>query len=107
MKNIYDIERRVSEIEQEVRNEFEVAADYYGDCYCDEIKNMMQHIQFGSVDEDFGYESIRDMFASYAKAYKLDQLEEDLFLLKMKDRWDNSDYFLFDDLSAKIRELSK
>lgn len=41
------------------------------------------------------------------KLKELDKLEEELFLLRMKDRWDSGDYRLFNELSDKISKLEK
>ena len=38
---------------------------------------------------------------------KIEQLKERLFMLKMQDHWDSSDYKYADELERKIRRLEE
>lgn len=68
----YNVEYDVNQIVEEVKDEFEVDDYYYGDCYSDEIKDLMHDMEFAKYKADYDQHlaEIREILESYAKTEK-------------------------------------
>ena len=84
----YDVESRISEIAHDIAEEYDIPADYYGDCYCNEIFQIEDHLE----SEESPYERSKlmkkaeDIFRSYAESFLDNETDEQENKKKMTDK---------------------
>ena len=114
MKRLTDYEATamIDEVVCVVSGRYDVPSDFYGDCWNDEVFSLKYKLTKVSDEKELKdiRKQLEAIFISYAEAWikdEIERLEDELFILEMKDRWFSSDYQLSYELNDKIRELKK
>lgn len=73
-KTRFEIEMYVDQIAKDVASAYNIPDDFYGDCYCDEIFHLENHMELrGDIEESL--EEVKSIFEAYASAYKESEVE--------------------------------
>ncbi|BBK22676.1 MULTISPECIES: hypothetical protein [Erysipelotrichales] len=67
--NSYEVSSMIDEIEQDVRNKYDLEDNWYGDCYPDEIHDLGIKIRVCNNEEEFEYlkTKVKELFERWAK----------------------------------------
>lgn len=67
--NSYEVSSMIDEIEQDVRNKYDLEDNWYGDCYPDEIHDLEIKIRVCNNEEEFEYlkTKVKELFERWAK----------------------------------------
>ena len=71
----------------------------------DQKMDQLKDLEYYKNMLDLNQDQVNILTLKHDFLKQLDQIETNLFVLKMKDRWDNNDYLLFDQLNDQVKEL--
>jgi hypothetical protein len=70
----YEAETLASECESEIRDEYDLPDNFEGDCYPEEIKDIVRDLTLGYAEEEKAKEEMLDIFRSSAESYLEDKI---------------------------------
>lgn len=87
-KSRVEIENIVDQIESEIRDEYSVGYDFYGECRPEEVETLMTHAQFAmdSYDYEETIEEIREFYKEIAQGILDDESEKDAQIYKFREK---------------------
>ena len=114
MKKLTDYEATsmIDEIVCVVAGRYDIPSDFYGDCWNDEVFDLKYKLIKESDEKELKdiRKQLEAIFISYAEAWikdEIERLEDELFILEMKDRFTSEDWSLHYDLHQQIKALKK
>ena len=108
----YEVTAMIDEMVCVVAGKYDIPSDFYGDCWNDEVF-VLKH-KLTQVSDEKELKDIRKLleaiFISYAEPWikdEIERLEDELFILEMKDRFTSEDWSFHYDLHQQIQALKR